>query len=407
MYVNILQLCDNIEESTNLSEVINHMNYYNVVNKFKLDNISLVSYDAFIVSVDFLTNNYENNNSFFEELNKLKKPIIYVYHANNDIDDYGMKWLAEKYKVKFKLSDCSVLETLNWNYKPDIYNDYEEALSMNSTACKGYCNIKNTNQFYILKKNNIIIMHDLYIHWYGENQLDVHGMANMVKFILQIAEEESEETVEWLNNIIILDDVVTREKLNNNNQKVEELLKEKEILESRIKRNEYYKSVLYSSGDKLVEVVKVILEEMLNITVNDIDLKKQDLYFYLDKKNVLVEVKGVNHPFQRDNISQVKRHVKDYAEENQIYGADVDKNCKGVLVLNPYSKHDLKEKISKDFYSQEVIADAEYEKVCTLDTLTLLNYYSKWKNDSKSIDMKNIILNTNYNKPDYNEIINF
>ena len=404
--MNILQLSDSIEESINFSEVINYMNHFNVVNKFKIDNISLVSYDAFIVSVDFLTNNYENNSSFFEELNKLKKPIIYVYHANNDMDDYGMKLLAEKYKIKFKLSDCSVLETLNWNYKPATYNDDEEALSMNSTVCKGYCNIKNTNQFYILKKNNIIIMHDLYIRWYGPNQLEVWGMHDMVKFILQISAEESEQIVDWLNNIIILDDVEIREKLNINNQKVEKLQKEKENLENKIEKNEYYKSILYSSGDKLVEVVKVILEEMLNITVDDTDLKRQDLYFNLDTKNILVEVKGVNHPFQRDNISQVKRHVKDYAEENQIYGADVDKNCKGVLILNPYSKHDLKEKISKDFYSQEVIADAEYEKVCTLDTLTLLNYYSKWRNDSKSVDMKNIILNTNYNKPDYNEIIN-
>ena len=93
MYMNILQLCDGYEETTNLSEVINHMNYYNVVNKFKIDNISLVSYDAFIISVDFLTNNYENNILFFNELNKLKKPIIYVYHANNNTEDYGMKLL--------------------------------------------------------------------------------------------------------------------------------------------------------------------------------------------------------------------------------------------------------------------------------------------------------------------------
>ena len=403
--MNILQLCDGYEETTNLSEVINHMNYYNVVNKFKIDNISLVSYDAFIISVDFLTNNYENNILFFNELNKLKKPIIYVYHANNNTEGYGMKLLKEKYKVKFQLSDCSVLETQNWNYKP-AYNDYEEALSMNSTICKGYCNIKNTNQFYILKKNNVIVMHDLYVNWYDSNQLDVSRMPNMIKFILQIVEEESEETVEWLNNINILDDVEIGEKLNINNQKLKKLLKEKENLESKIKENEYYKSILYSSGDRLVEVVKDILEEMLNITIDDTDLKKQDLYFNLDKRNILVEVKGVNHPFQRDNISQVKRHIKDYAEENQIYGADVDKNCKGVLILNPYSKHDLKEKISKDFYSKDVIADAEYEKVCTLDTLTLLNYYSKWKKDSKSIDMKSIILTTNYNKPDYNEIIN-
>ena len=169
--------------------------------------------------------------------------------------------------------------------------------------------------------------------------------------------------------------------------------------------NNYYKSLLYCSGDKLVEVVEDVLKEMLNTEIEDKDLKKQDLYLKLDAKHVLIEIKGVNHPFQRDNISQVKRHIKDYAEENQIYGADVDKLCKGVLILNPYSLHDLKDKISKDFYSKEVIDDAEYEKVCTLDTLTLLNYYSRWKQNSKSINLKEILLNSNYNEPDYQDII--
>ena len=403
--MNILQLCDNINETTNFSEILNHL-HYNVVNKYRLDNISLVSYDVYIITIDFLSNNYEKNKLFFDEVKKQNKPLIFVYHENNKPENDGMKFLADKYKINFQLSDCSVLDTLNWNYSPATYSNHDEAYSMTSSYCKGVCNIKNTKQFYIQKKNNTIIMHDPHIEFYGQGQLDTSRMPNMIKYILQIVEEESEETVEWLNNINILDDVEIGEKLNINNQKLEKLLKEKENLESKIKENEYYKSILYSSGDRLVEVVKAILEEMLNITIDDTDLKKQDLYFNLDKRNILVEVKGVNHPFQRDNISQVKRHVKDYAEENQIYGADVDKNCKGVLILNPYSKHDLKEKISKDFYSKDVIADAEYEKVCTLDTLTLLNYYSKWKNDSKSIDMKSIILTTNYNKPDYNEIIN-
>ncbi len=403
--MNILQLCDNINETTNFSEILNHL-HYNVVNKYRLDNISLVSYDVYIITIDFLSNNYEKNKLFFDEVKKQNKPLIFVYHENNKPENDGMKFLADKYKINFQLSDCSVLDTPNWNYSPATYSNHDEAYSMTSSYCKGVCNIKNTKQFYIQKKNNTIIMHDPHIEFYGQGQLDTSRMPNMIKYILQIVEEESEETVEWLNNINILDDVEIGEKLNINNQKLEKLLKEKENLESKIKENEYYKSILYSSGDRLVEVVKAILEEMLNITIDDTDLKKQDLYFNLDKRNILVEVKGVNHPFQRDNISQVKRHVKDYAEENQIYGADVDKNCKGVLILNPYSKHDLKEKISKDFYSKDVIADAEYEKVCTLDTLTLLNYYSKWKNDSKSIDMKSIILTTNYNKPDYNEIIN-
>lgn len=75
---------------------------------------------------------------------------------------------------------------------------------------------------------------------------------------------------------------------------------------------------------------------------------------------------------------------------------------------------DDKEKLFNNFrggeygemFLSQMLFSLGYEKVCTLDTLTLLNYYSKWKNDSKIVDMKNIILNTNYNKPEYNEIIN-
>ena len=46
------------------------------------------------------------------------------------------------------------------------------------------------------------------------------------------------------------------------------------------------------------------------------DSEKQDLYFELDGINILAEIKGVNDPFQRDNISQAKRHVTDFANEN-------------------------------------------------------------------------------------------
>ncbi len=249
-------------------------------------------------------------------------------------------------------------------------------------------------------------MHDLAIKYGYNKEIDKTKLANMVKYILQTDDEESNTTVEWLNNIEILDDKAIHEKYDQNIKEQDQLKKDQADLENAIEKNNYYKSLMYYSGDKLVEVVEEILEEMLSIKVDDKDYKKQDLYLKLDDKNILIEVKGVNHPFQRDNISQVKRHIKDYAEENQIYGSDVDKLCKGVLILNPYSLHNLKEKLSKDFYSKEVIEDAKYENVCTIDTLTLLNYYSKWKTNSSSVDLKKILLNSNYIKPDYDEIIN-
>ena len=266
--------------------------------------------------------------------------------------------------------------------------------------------IKNTNQFYIYKKKNIIIMHDLVIKYNSMGLVVTTGLTNMVKYILQTNVEESNTSVDWLPKIIILNDKELSQKYEKNVGILEEIRNEQEQLKNEMDKNNYYKRLLYCSGDKLVEVVECILKEMLNVEIDDRDQKRQDLFFKLDNVNILVEVKGVNHPFQRDNISQVKRHVKDFAEAHDIYGADVEKYCKGVLIINPYSIHDLKDKIGKEFYSNEVIADAEYEKVCTLDTFTLLNYYSKWRNNPGLINLKEILLNNNYNKPDYDEIIN-
>lgn len=401
--MNILELC-NYDCLTNFGVVLESFNN-KVITKCKLENISFKSYDAFIITVDLLKE-YEENKDVFQKIESLKKPIIYIYHSNNMPDDIGMKFLSEKYNLKFNLSDCSVLDTDNWNYKPYCFDDGDEAYSISTKSGKGKCFIKNTNQFYIYKKKNIIIMHDLVIRYDGMGLLDKTRLINMVKYILQTDEEESNTSVDWLQNITILNDKELSEKYEKNISILEDIRREQEKIKNEIDKNNYYKSLLYCSGDKLVEVVECILQEMLNVKIDDKDQKRQDLFFKLDNVNILVEVKGVNHPFQRDNISQVKRHVKDFAEAHAIYGADVDKCCKGVLIINPYSREDLKEKINKEFYSNEVIADAEYEKVCTLDTFTLLNYYSKWRNNPGLINLKEILLNNNYNKPDYDEIIN-
>lgn len=402
--MNILQLCKQSKYSTNLDIVLENCGY-KVITKYKLENISFASYDAFIITIDFLEE-YEENKDIFLKIESLKKPIIYIYHSDNKPNDTGMKLLAEKYNLKFNLSDCSVLDTDNWNYKPYCYAVENEAYSISAKSGKGKCFIKNTNQFYIYKKKNIIIMHDLAIKYIVAGMVDTTGLMGMIKYILQKDEEESNLSIDWLQNITILNDKKLSEKYEKNLSILEGIRKEQEKIKNEIDRNNYYKSLLYCSGDKLVEVVECVLQEMLNIEIDDKDEKRQDLFFKLDNVNVLVEIKGVNHPFQRDNISQVKRHVKDFAEAHAIYGADVEKYCKGVLIINPYSMHDLKDKIGKEFYSNEVIADAEYEKVCTIDTFTLLNYYSKWRNNSNSINLKEILLNNNYNQPDYNEIIN-
>ena len=299
--------------------------------------------------------------------------------------------------------DCSITE--------DSYDDYSignvrhdgYAVSMKFSSGYGKCFIKNTKNCYIMKNENVSIIHDVKEYFVGPKAERMEQITTTYMNLLRIT--TIVQKPKWINNIRILNDNIIQDELNTLDEEIKKLKIAKLEKEMVLSSNEEYKKVLYSSGDELVDVVEKILIEMLSIPIDDLDRKKQDLYFKLDGINILAEVKGVNDPFQRDNISQAKRHVTDFANENGIYGEDVNKTCKGLLIINPYRKQDLKEKLEKEFYSKEVIKDAKFENICTLDTYTLLNYYSKWRNNNKSIDLKSIILNNTYNEPDYKDII--
>lgn len=390
------------EDETNFYYRIKHCPFTNVVMKHYIENITLEPYDGFIISFSIFCEP-ELSADLVDRIIALKKPVIIVYNSLYSEGYEGYKYLSDKYKIKFKELDCSIIE--------DYYDDYSignvrhdgYAVSMKSNNGYGKCFIKNTKNCYIMRFENVSIIHDVKEYFVGPKAERMEQITTTYMNLLKTT--TITQKPEWLNNIKILNDNIIEDELNKLDEEIKRLNLAKIEKEMMLNSNEEYKKILYSSGDELVDVVEKILAEMLSIPIDDLDRKKQDLYFKLDGINILAEVKGVNDPFQRDNISQAKRHVTDFANENGIYGEDVNKTCKGLLIINPYRKQELKEKIEKEFYSKEVIKDAKFENICTLDTYTLLNYYSKWKDNNESIDLKSIILNNTYNEPDYKDII--
>lgn len=387
---------------TNFYYRIKDCPFTNVIRKQNLENITLEPYDGFVISFSIFCEP-KLSTELIDRIIDLKKPVIIVYNSLYSENYEGYKYLSNKYKIKFKELDCSITE--------DSYDDYSignvrhdgYAVSMKFSSGYGKCFIKNTKNCYIMKNENVSIIHDVKEYFVGPKAERMEQITTTYMNLLRIT--TIVQKPKWINNIRILNDNIIQDELNTLDEEIKKLKIAKLEKEMLLSSNEEYKKVLYSSGDELVDVVEKILIEMLSIPIDDLDRKKQDLYFKLDGINILAEVKGVNDTFQRDNISQAKRHVTDFANENGIYGEDVNKTCKGLLIINPYRKQDLKEKLEKEFYSKEVIKDAKFENICTLDTYTLLNYYSKWRNNNKSIDLKSIILNNTYNEPDYKDII--
>lgn len=398
---NMLYLCSGGYD-TNFYHSVKRCPFTKIIKKDNTNNLSLEPYDGFIISFSIF-NESEDVVELVDKIISLGKPVIIVYNSKFIINYCGFKYLSDKFKIKFKELDCSIIENMYDDYSIGNVHNAGSAVSMTSSKGEGKAFIKNTKNCYIMRFDNVSIVHDVKEILVGPKGETVGQIPTTYLNLLRITKKT--ERPKWVNNIKILDDETIKNDIEQLEEEINKLKLQKSEKEVLLSKNEEYKKVLYSSGDELVDVVEKILIDMLAIPIDDLDRKKQDLYFQLDGVNILTEIKGVNDPFQRENISQTKRHVVDYANEMGIYGEDINKLCKGLLIINPYRKQELKDKIEKEFYSKEVIKDAKYENVCTLDTYTLLNYYSKWKNNNKSVDLKNIILKNTYNEPDYKGII--
>lgn len=407
---NILELCDD-GVLYSFNNILSHSDY-NVTYKYNTKNISIVSYDIYIIGINFFINNYLDNMNFFEKIIDTDKPVIFIYDDEDIItDNDAITFLEDRFKIKFDLTDGSVIEKGDLLYNPCFANN-NEGYAIISDNFKGFLNVKNTTKYFMAKKDNITFLHDCYILFsdsfspYEIRNKEYNYVMSLISCVFKnCVYSLNAKHCDGIDKINILDDCTLKQQQKDISLEIDKLLKKKAQIEQKLSINDDYKRVLFLSGDDLVKIVKRILYEMLSIKITDEDVKKEDLFFILDNINILVEVKGVNQPFKRENISQITRHIKDYAEKNKIFGEDVKKKCKGLLIINPYISNKFEDRIKKEFYSKEVISDAKYDNICTLDTFTLLSLYSSWKKDYKSVDLKDIILNNTYNEPNFSNII--
>lgn len=415
MKKNILRLENSHTDTNNLSKAISLLSdEYVITNKSKLNNISVISYDAYFITVNYLNKHYLENRTFFDNLEKYNKPIIIVYDKKNNTENSTLKILAEKYKINFINIDSSVIECNGFEYKPSMLKKIGASLGMNFKSGIGYCNVKHTNTYFLFKFGNINVIHDSNYEFNDYNNKETvknlysQGVPLLIEQLLNLNSTcNSNVNQEILKNISILNDKELNKSIKNIDEQIDKLNCDKNELVRIQEKNNYYKALLYLQGDELVHVVKEVLQEMLNVTIDDYDEKKQDLFFKLDDINIFVEVKGINTSVKRQNVSQAKNHVRDFAAKHKIYASDVDKYCKGLLIINPFDKNTLQATIDKDFYSNEVIDDLNYENICAIDTYTLLNYYSKWKSNNNSVNLKDIILDKTYVPKDFQDILNF
>lgn len=186
---------------------------------------------------------------------------------------------------------------------------------------------------------------------------------------------------EWMEDIKMFND----EKLNKENleyrQQIEDIdMKIKENNE-KLENNDRLKSILYSSGEFLVEVVFDILEDMFGWDLSGfIDEKKED-FKYEDGDIVYIgEIKGLTSNVRNEYISQLDVHKQTYIDDHE----NIDKSkVRSILIINKERNKPLTERheVNKD---QESLAVRNESLVIT--TEILLKMYEKYLFEDRKKD---------------------
>lgn len=207
--------------------------------------------------------------------------------------------------------------------------------------------------------------------------LDIRTDEELQLFLEKIGLKATSNAVapDWMNKVILFDDV---EQLKNIEENVVQIKScQESIAESndKLSENSRFKSILYTSGDELVDVVKDIFSKIFDVDFSEFkDKKKEDFIFTFNNKIFIGEIKGVNQNIKTTNLAQLDLHFTNFIEER---GDDLDENnIHKLLVMNHQKDKDLKSRIPVD-QQQIDMAKNKYESLI-IETVELLEMYDKF-----------------------------
>ena len=147
---------------------------------------------------------------------------------------------------------------------------------------------------------------------------------------------------EWFAELDYFDDADRKSEILDIDTQIKQLQEQRKIACNVLEDNNRYKSILYTTGDELVEVVFDILQEMLGCDLSGfVDEKKEDFLFELEGKTYIGEIKGVNTNVKSEFISQLDVHVNGYLDDNPDKTLD---DVVALLVINDQKKKSIMER---------------------------------------------------------------
>ena len=300
--------------------------------------------------------------------------IIYLYNKTYHIGTSGYS-LDKKCELKDMINDMNYI--LSSLYRPIInlnvfYENNRTQIFDNEISASFYFNnvplesvltkSLKSEKFTTIKYNSVIL-----------STLNIISYEQLINFLHQIhLIEIKEEAPDWVKEEKMFDDAMQLQKIQENEYIIKNAKANINEANENISRNNRYKSILYTSGDELVDVIFEILEQMLGCDLSSFhDIKKEDFNFYLDNNVFIGEIKGITSNVKSINVSQLDVHVQNYLDDHE---EDKDK-ITSLLIIDHQRNRPLSE---REPVHNIQINLAKRNGSLIVETITLLKLFEKY-----------------------------
>ena len=147
----------------------------------------------------------------------------------------------------------------------------------------------------------------------------------------------------WMKDFLFNDDKEQNNVIETQNRIIDSAEEAIADANRKLENNRRYKSILYTNGNELVEVVFEILERILECDLSEfVDKKKEDFLIKKPAYTLVGEIKGISSNVRNENISQLENHFQKYRDKLQEEG--IAENVHQVLIINPLRSKPLDER---------------------------------------------------------------
>lgn len=187
--------------------------------------------------------------------------------------------------------------------------------------------------------------------------------------------QEKQKVPDWVNDINFFNDEKLRKDKGNNLTQINEIKQRNIRIDKELEKNLEYKSILYTNGNELVQVVMSILDELLDYDSSEfVDEKREDFLIKKEDITFIGEIKGVSSAIANKNVSQLDVHVQSYLDNLQEEG--IEENVKGLLIINHQRNKPIEER--QEVHEHQVNL-AKRNGSLIIETQTLLKIFEKYK----------------------------